>query len=118
VPTVREADGLALSSRNVYLSPEQRRAAPTLARVLRAIAERLARHPDAVAGEVERGLRALGDAGFAPVDYLEIVDAETLQPLERVTGPARVIAAAHLGRTRLLDNLPVESQGAEKRGWS
>jgi pantoate--beta-alanine ligase len=107
VPTVREADGLALSSRNVYLSPEQRRAAPVLASVLGAIAERLQRHPDAVAGEIAQGLRTLADAGFAPIDYLAVVDAETLQPVARIAGPARVLAAAHLGRTRLIDNLPV-----------
>jgi pantoate--beta-alanine ligase len=107
VPTVREADGLALSSRNVYLSPAERRVAPTLARVLRTIAGRLAAEPGAASRELAEGRRALEAAGFAPIDYLELRDAETLQPVERVERPARVLAAAWLGRTRLIDNMPV-----------
>jgi pantoate--beta-alanine ligase len=112
VPTVREADGLALSSRNVYLSPEQRRAAPALARILRTAAERLTQEPDAVAREVEGGLRALAEAGFNPIDYLEVRDAETLRPVERADRPARVLAAAWLGRTRLIDNVSLSPKEA------
>jgi pantoate--beta-alanine ligase len=107
VATVREADGLALSSRNAYLSPEQRRAAPALARALRGMAARLAAAPNEIAEATDEARRALADAGFAPIDYLEVLDAETLQPVERVARPARIIAAAHLGRTRLIDNVPV-----------
>lgn len=107
VPTVREADGLALSSRNLYLSPQERRTAPALARVLREIAAALAREPEAAARELARGRTALEGAGFA-VEYLELRDAETLAPRASAAGaPARLFAAARLGRTRLIDNLPV-----------
>jgi pantoate--beta-alanine ligase len=112
-PIVREADGLALSSRNVYLSAEERRVAPTLARVLRTIAERLAAEPGAAAAALAEGRRTLEAAGFAPIDYLELRDAETLQPVERALRPARVLAAAWLGRTRLIDNMPVAPPAAE-----
>ena len=107
VPTVREPDGLALSSRNAYLSQEERRIAPDLARVLRSVAAALAQQPAGVAGELARGLGELQDAGFA-VEYLEIRDAETLAPVTaQVTAPSRVFAAVHLGRTRLIDNTPL-----------
>ena len=105
--TVRDADGLALSSRNAYLSQEERRIAPGLARILQRIATALVAHPAAVANEIARGIADLERAGFA-VEYLEIRDADTLAPVtETTTGPARVFAAVHLGRTRLIDNLPI-----------
>jgi pantoate--beta-alanine ligase len=108
VPTHREPDGLALSSRNLYLSAEERRTAPELARVLRQIAGALAREPGAVAREIARGLGDLQKAGFA-VEYLELRDAETLVPIAgAVRHPARILAAVRLGRTRLIDNMPVE----------
>ena len=107
VPTVREPDGLALSSRNLYLSAEERRIAPGLARVLRTIAAALAREPDRVARELARGSAELERVGLA-VEYLEIRDAETLAPATAaITAPARVIAAVRLGRTRLIDNMPI-----------
>jgi len=107
VPTVRDTDGLALSSRNTYLSPEERRVAPALARVLQRMAAALVVQSAAVANEIARGIADLESAGFA-VEYLEIRDADTLAPVtETITGPARVFAAAHLGRTRLIDNLPI-----------
>ena len=109
VATVREADGLALSSRNAYLSPEQRRSAPLLYRVLCDSAAALAQEaeaPDAVAGILERGIAALRAGGFV-VDYFELRDASDLVPVMQLTGPARLLAAAHLGRTRLIDNVPV-----------
>ncbi|MGC2525673.1 MAG: pantoate--beta-alanine ligase [Stellaceae bacterium] len=107
VPTVREPDGLALSSRNLYLSPDERRIAPGLARILREVAATLARSPATVAHATERGRDGLTRAGFN-VEYLEIRDAETLAPVvDLVTAPCRVLAAAHLGRTRLIDNVPV-----------
>lgn len=107
VPTVREADGLALSSRNVYLSPQQRALALAVPRTLQAVAARLADGSDAVThlawgrGELLRG-------GFDSVDYLELCDAEDLTPLSRI-GPrrARLIVAARIGKTRLLDNIGV-----------
>jgi pantoate--beta-alanine ligase len=107
VPTVREADGLALSSRNAYLSPEERRAAPGLARVLQRIAAALLAEPTAVAYEIASGITDLKRAGFA-VEYLEIRETDTLAPVTAtITGPARVFAAVHLGRTRLIDNLQI-----------
>ncbi|HXP32207.1 MAG TPA: pantoate--beta-alanine ligase [Stellaceae bacterium] len=105
VPTVREADGLALSSRNAYLSPEERRIAPALHRALAAVGERVRRDGVAPAAAAAEGRAALLRAGFAKIDYLEICDAESLAPLERLDRPARVLAAAHLGKTRLIDNL-------------
>lgn len=107
VPTVREADGLALSSRNQYLSPEERRMAPVLFRTLSRLAERLADGASA-APLLSEGHAELQKAGFAPVQYLELRDAETLEPLERANRAARVLAAAYLGNTRLIDNVAVE----------
>ncbi|WP_439815652.1 pantoate--beta-alanine ligase [Zavarzinia sp. CC-PAN008] len=107
VPTVREADGLALSSRNAYLSAEQRARAVALPTALKAACARLARGEpaEAVLGDT---VAALTQAGFDPVQYVEVRDAATLDPVERVTAPARVLAAAYLGTTRLIDNWPVE----------
>jgi len=111
VATVREPDGLALSSRNVYLSPEERRAASALPRALDGIVRRLAGAPGAVAGALADARAALEAAGFARIDYVEVVDAANLEPVARVDRPARVLAAAHLGRTRLIDNMAVPPPG-------
>jgi pantoate--beta-alanine ligase len=107
VPTVREPDGLALSSRNAYLSTEERQIAPDLAQVLRRIAAALAAKPGTVANEIAQGHADLESAGLA-VEYLETREADTLAPVTAtVSGPARIFAAVHLGRTRLIDNLPI-----------
>jgi pantoate--beta-alanine ligase len=106
VPTVREPDGLALSSRNVYLSPEERRVAPLLHRVLHDTAIAIAAAPDTVIANIEKGLAVLRQAGFMP-DYLEMRDAADLSPMTALDRPARLLAAARLGRTRLIDNIPV-----------
>jgi pantoate--beta-alanine ligase len=106
VPTEREPDGLALSSRNVYLSAEERRIVPNLARVLRSIAAVLAQDPNAVAQEIAHGSAALQQAGFA-VEYLEIREAESLAVIGEVTASSRVFAAVRLGTTRLIDNMPI-----------
>jgi pantoate--beta-alanine ligase len=109
VATVREADGLALSSRNAYLTPAERRSAPLICRVLRDSAAALSeagQDPTAVAATLERGIATLRAGGFA-VDYLELRDASDLAPMPRLTGAARLLAAVHLGRTRLIDNIPV-----------
>lgn len=112
VPTRREADGLALSSRNAYLTAAERRTAPALARVLRSLAAALEREPAAVARELARGAAELANAGFA-VEYLEIREADTLAPVAAaVTAPSRVLAAARLGHTRLIDNLPISPPAA------
>ena len=104
VPTVRETDGLALSSRNVYLSPGERAAAPLLYRTLKESAARIAaREP--IAQVMSEGWLAIEAAGFA-VDYFEARRAETLQRVETVEdGPLRLLVAARLGKTRLIDNM-------------
>lgn len=108
VPIVREADGLALSSRNAYLSPAERRIAPALHRVLVEAAAWL-RQGDAPQVIVDASIAALLKIGFAKVDYVALCDAETLQPLPSLERggrerPGRVLAAAWLGKTRLIDN--------------
>lgn len=106
VPTVREEDGLALSSRNAYLSPEERRIAPSLYRVLTEVAAR-AKAGAAAAEAAAWGADALIQAGFTKLDYLEIRDAKTLAPLATSARSGRVFAAAWLAKTRLIDNVPL-----------
>ena len=109
VPIVREPDGLAMSSRNRYLSAEERRTAPHLARVLTAVAVGLEHAPDTVSRETGNARTELTRAGFN-VEYLEVRSAENLTPVcDVVTEPSRVLAAVHLGRTRLIDNFPIAS---------
>ncbi len=106
VPTVREEDGLALSSRNAYLSASDRAVAPTLARVLKASAARINKG-EPIEMVMEEGQVELARAGFA-VDYLEARHAETLAPiLAKKDGPIRLLVAAKIGTTRLIDNLAV-----------
>jgi pantoate--beta-alanine ligase len=106
VPTVREEDGLALSSRNAYLSAAERAVAPTLARVLKASAARI-KKGEPIEMVMEEGQVELARAGFA-VDYLEARHAETLAPiLAKKDGPIRLLVAAKIGTTRLIDNLAV-----------
>jgi pantoate--beta-alanine ligase len=105
-PTVREADGLALSSRNAYLSPDERALAPKLYETLQATAHRLSAGT-AIDIALSEGRAALADAGFA-VDYLELRNAEMLAPVRDAGAePLRLLAAARLGRTRLIDNIAV-----------
>jgi pantoate--beta-alanine ligase len=106
IPTVREKDGLALSSRNAYLSPDERDVAPTLYRVLKAAAVRI-KKGEPVTRVLEDGLAKITAAGFV-VDYLEARHALTLAPIaSRKDGPIRLLVAARLGKTRLIDNLGV-----------
>ncbi len=106
-PIVREVDGLAMSSRNAYLTDGQRGTANRLNWTLRQVAEDLkAGRP--VAEAVAAGTAELDRHGFAPVDYLELRDADTLAPLDALDRPARLLVAARLGDTRLIDNIPVE----------
>ena len=103
--TVREPDGLALSSRNAYLTPEERQIAPLLYQVLGEVAGGLA--AGAGAAELTAAARQrLLAGGFRAVDYIEVRDADSLAPIERRERPARVLAAAHLGKARLIDNVP------------
>lgn len=106
VPTAREKDGLALSSRNAYLSPSERLAAPTLHRVLTETAASI-RKGAPIGPTLVRGRRAIRNAGFK-LDYLEARHAQTLVPVtSRRDGPIRLLVAARLGGTRLIDNLGV-----------
>ena len=106
VPTVREPDGLALSSRNVYLSPEERFIAPQLHRTLQDTAAAITADPGSVAIALEGGVAALRAAGFVP-DYLALRDAANFSTVTRLDRPARLLTAARLGRTRLIDNISV-----------
>ena len=102
-PIVREPDGLAMSSRNAYLSAPERAQAPTLHRVLSDCARRIAGGA-ALAGVTADGRVTIEGAGSV-VDYLEARHADTLQPIGSVQdGPIRLLVAARLGRTRLIDN--------------
>jgi pantoate--beta-alanine ligase len=105
VPTVREADGLALSSRNRFLGPEERRLAPLLHRTMTEAGARI-EGGEAVAAALSGAVETLKNAGLAP-DYFALVDAISLEPLQVLARPARLIAAAKLGRIRLLDNIAV-----------
>ncbi len=102
-PTVREADGLALSSRNAYLSEDQRACASALFRTLSAMAEGAAKETDIAEMENWAGKELL-DGGFTRVDYITLRDAETLAQWAGKSRPGRALAAAWLGRTRLIDN--------------
>ena len=106
VPTVRDADGLALSSRNAYLSADERARALTLPQALNAAAEGI-RSGRPVPDVLAEGRTSLEKAGFSRIDYLALVDAETLEPLQVPAGTMRLIAAAVIGTTRLIDNSPV-----------
>ncbi len=104
--TVREDDGLALSSRNAYLSEGERGRAATLQKAL-AEARGAIRAGEGVSSALRVAKQALVDAGFLKIDYLALVDAATLEPLEQPGGDMRLIAAATIGTTRLIDNIPV-----------
>lgn len=115
VPTMREADGLAMSSRNAYLTPAQRERAAALPRAMAAAVAAI--EGGAQAGPALATMQeAIRAAGFDSVDYGALVDAETLAPLARPgPAPARLLAAARIGGTRLIDNLPVRPAAADKR---
>jgi pantoate--beta-alanine ligase len=100
-PTTREADGLALSSRNAYLSPQERAVAPELHRQLQAIVA--SSDPDAA---IEQARKVLSEAGFGKIDYIALRDADTLGPVTGASRARRLLAAVWLGRTRLIDNIP------------
>lgn len=106
IATVRESDGLAMSSRNAYLSAAERERARQLYRALRDAADALAKGAPADA-EIAKATATLKQAGFGPIDYIDVVEAESLKPVARVVVPCRIAAAAWLGKTRLIDNLPV-----------
>ena len=106
VATERAADGLALSSRNAYLSDAERAAAPALHRTMQDAARAIIAGAD-VGATLDHARAAILDAGFKSLDYVELVDADSLEPLTRFAAPARMIAAARIGTTRLIDNIAV-----------
>jgi pantoate--beta-alanine ligase len=115
-PIVREPDGLALSSRNAYLNPEERKAATVLSRALDAARREMAtgtRDALQLQSTMQKVLQA---EPLARVDYAEIVDAESFEPAVRVTRPSYALLAVHIGKTRLIDNLYIEpaSSGSDE----
>ena len=107
VPTVREADGLAMSSRNQYLSAEERQAAATLPAAMRAALAAIAGGTP-VAAALDTLRASLLAAGFSSIDYADLADAASLEPITVPgTAPARLLVAARLGSTRLIDNMPL-----------
>jgi len=108
VPTVRESDGLAMSSRNKYLKPEERKAAPILYRALQNAASRIASGERDGAKVRREALDQLAASPLIRVDYFEIVDPLELQPVTDIRGPVRIAGAIWLGTTRLIDNVTAE----------
>jgi len=108
-PTVREPDGLALSSRNTYLSPEERKAAPVLYRALRA-GEELVRAGERAGPRVQSAIQETlsGEPLVASVDYAAVVDGRTLEDLKRLRGDVLLASAIRIGKTRLIDNIPLD----------
>jgi pantoate--beta-alanine ligase len=106
VPTIREADGLAMSSRNRYLSPAQRKMASALPQVMHDTVAEL-RGGGVAAPIIANAKGRLHQAGFDRIDYLELCDEATLQPIPIARAPSRLFVAAYVGATRLIDNWPV-----------
>ncbi|MFI6173677.1 pantoate--beta-alanine ligase [Nocardia sp. NPDC051052] len=107
VPTVREVDGLALSSRNAYLAVAERPIAAALFRILSELATKLRAETGSVATVLDAGRAALTQAGVQRIDYLALVDSESLDPVAAVTAGNRLVAAIRVGSTRLIDNVEV-----------
>lgn len=106
VPTVRDADGLALSSRNAYLSKSERRAAAALPKAMQHAARLIAGGQDATSA-LNAARASIMAAGFASIDYCDMRDGDTLRSLRRATTSARLFVAARIGPARLIDNIPV-----------
>jgi pantoate--beta-alanine ligase len=107
VPIVRDLDGLALSSRNVYLTADERKAALALPQALQTAARKI-KEGDKVIDVLDTAIRDLKVAGFHTVDYFALADEQTLEPIEQLGDrPARLLTAAKIGKTRLIDNLAV-----------
>jgi pantoate--beta-alanine ligase len=112
VPTVREPDGLAMSSRNTYLDPEERKAAVVLYQAL-ALAQRLYSQGEKDAKKIRQQMTELiQKQPLANIDYISIADAETLEELDELRPPALVSLAVRIGKTRLIDNVVVKKRGA------
>jgi pantoate--beta-alanine ligase len=112
-PTVREDDGLAMSSRNQYLTPEERKVAAALPRALLAARRRCEEEGVRNAHVLKEAVRKdLTRAGHV-IDYVEVVREDDLEPVDVVEGACRLLAAVHIGRTRLIDNVPLRPGGKE-----
>ena len=107
VPTVRETDGLAMSSRNQYLNPEERTQAPVIRRALLQGTADAKRGEDSAAKIVQHVRRLIEEAPLARIDYVELVDSLTMQPVTEVRAGSLVAAAVFFGKTRLIDNIPI-----------
>jgi len=105
---IREKDGLALSSRNSYLSKKEREIAPELFRTLSVIRGRI-EEGEEIKKVISWGKSSLKKKGFSKIDYIEIRDSKTLEEVTKIKSTARIFAAAHLGKTRLIDNLEIKS---------
>jgi pantoate--beta-alanine ligase len=105
VPTIREDDGLACSSRNQYLNAEERKQAPVLRRALLAAAERAKASEKSTKAIVDFVRKQIATAPLARIDYADLVDAENLQPLETVQAKSLLALAVFFGKTRLIDNI-------------
>jgi len=116
-PIVREPDGLALSSRNVYLNPDERKAATVLYRALGAAKSELARGVRDALQLKDVLRRTLGKERLATVDYEEIVDAESFEPVLHVSKACFVLLAVFFGKTRLIDNLYIEPKSLSSDDW-
>jgi pantoate--beta-alanine ligase len=108
VPTKREEDGLAISSRNAHLDAGQRRVAPVLYRALAAARDQVAEGEREAAAVKQQALKLLEQQPAVRVEYFEVVDHEEMQPVERIEKPVRIAAAVWVGETRLIDNVLVE----------
>jgi len=106
IPIQRDEHGLALSSRNAYLTDAERHAALALPRALGEAARRIEKGAD-IAATLDRARTYLADHGFGPIDYVALCDPDTLEAMDVLDRPGRLLAAAKLGGTRLIDNLPV-----------
>ena len=107
MPTQRAEDGLALSSRNAYLSADERKAALALPRAL-GEAKRQMERGEPVDAALAQAVATLAGHGFGPIDYVTLCDAATLEPIPVLDRPARLLGAAKLGTTRLIDNIAVD----------
>jgi pantoate--beta-alanine ligase len=114
IPIVRGEDGLAYSSRNQHLTPEQRKVASALYRALQA-ADRMASVVEDPTQVKEAGLAVLRQEPLIRVEYVEVVDPEEMQPVERISGPVRIVGAIWIGSTRLIDNVLSEGMGKTLR---
>jgi pantoate--beta-alanine ligase len=115
VATVREKDGLALSSRNKHLTPSERQIAPVLSRALGATVDAINHGERSVGNLRDRALEMFAEYPEARVEYFEITDPDTLSPVERIEGPVLVAGAMWLGATRLIDNISIKLAGDVER---